>query len=455
VLVIDVGTSSTSAVLVAGGETRMLPEPVSGAYAWPSAVYWDGQQMLVGTLAERKKRADPAGYGEDFKSNLSQDTAVQLGARRFRPVEQMAAVLATLRAEAERLHEGPVIRAVVTVPASYATGDPRRAWMIAAAEAAGFTTVELLPEPVAAAFAPLTGAGFHQGDLVLLYDLGGGTFDTALMRIGATAPEVLGHNAVDNCGGRHIDALLASRIAADGRQWLDPLVAGAGATRPPAGPDTPAPTASPATLRLTMAVNEFAQRIKHQLSDAPMVEDFLMPTTPAYRMTRDELAALAAPVLDRTVACCRELLDRLGVPVERINTVLLVGGGSRMPAVTDTLARSLGRPLRRAEEPELATVRGAAHWLTYSGARMVPATVAPGRTLPLGFAVPGGSARLLRWFVEPGDRYPAGQPLARVRLPGGALWDLTAAADGVIDRLLVSAGVDVTAHQWLALSRQP
>lgn len=441
VLVVDVGTSSSSAALVSGGQTRLLAEPVTGAHAWPSAVYWDGQQMVVGTLAERKKRADPAGYGENFKRALAQDTPVLLGARRFRPVEQLAALLSALRTEAERTHGGPVTRAVVTVPASYAVGDPRRAWMIAASEAAGFGAVELLPEPVAAAFAPLTGTGFTVGDVVLVYDLGGGTFDTALMRIGPQAPEILGHAAVDDCGGRDIDALLANRISVDGRQWLDPLIAGVGQG-----------SGTPAELRLTMALRDFAQRIKHQLSDAELVEDFLMPSTPAYRMTQDELAALAGPVLDRTVACCRELLGRLQMPAERVSTVLLVGGGSRMPAVADILGRAFGRPLRRAEEPELAAVRGAARWLAYSGARQVPALDGPTRPVPLAFGVPGGHARLVRWFVTPGNRYLAGMPLARVRLAGGALWDLTATADGTLERVLVAEGGQLAAGEWAALA---
>ncbi|HET9519081.1 MAG TPA: Hsp70 family protein, partial [Actinoplanes sp.] len=307
-LVIDFGNTSSAAALVSGGQSRLLPEPVSGSLSWPSAVYWDGRQMLIGTLAEHHRQRDPAGYGVDFKRGLGVDAVSRLGTHSFRAVEQVAAMLTALRMEAERVEGGPVRRALITVPASYAPGDPRRAWMIAAGEAAGFGAVELLPEPVAAANAPVAGPGMAVGDLVLVYDLGGGTFDAALVRIGADVPEIIGHAAVDECGGRDIDLLLSRRITETGQDWLAPLT-----------------TADDATARrLSMAVTEFAQQIKHQLSSAPSVEDYLMPSAPAFRLDQAELAALSAPVLNRTVACCRQLLARLDVPVADVATVLLV-----------------------------------------------------------------------------------------------------------------------------------
>jgi molecular chaperone DnaK (HSP70) len=435
-LVIDFGNTSSAAALVSGDRSQLVPEPVSGALSWPSAVYWDGRQMLIGTLAEHQRQRDPGGFGVDFKRGLAVDAVSLLGTHRFRAIEQVAAMLTALRLEAERIEGGPVRRALITVPAGYGPADPRRAWMVAAGEAAGFTAVELLPEPVAAAYAPVAGPGMAAGDLVLVYDLGGGTFDAALVRIGEQTPEILGHAAVDECGGRDIDTLLSRRITEAGKQWLEPLTTADDTT----------------TLRLSMAVTEFAQQVKHQLSDAASVEDYLLPSAPPYRLDQQELAALAAPVLNRTVVCCRQLLARLDVPLTRVATILLVGGGSRMPAVVDLLAREFGRPLRRVEEPDLATVRGAVRWLEHSGPRRVPAVEPRGRAVPLAFAVPGGDARLLRWLVGPGEAYTVGQVLGRVRLPGGSSWELTAAADGTLDRMLVTPGEQIAAGQWLALA---
>jgi molecular chaperone DnaK len=442
VLVVDFGTSSSAAAVVTGDEIRMVPDPVTGAAAWPSAVHWDGQSMLVGELAERRKRSEPTAYAAEFKRGMAADVPMPLGDRRFRPIEQVAAVLTALRAEAQRRYGAAIQRTVVTIPASYTPEDPRRVQMIAAAEAAGLGPVELLPEPVAAAFAPVAGPAPVPGELVLVYDLGGGTFDTALVRIDERWHEVLGHAAIDDCGGRDIDSMLAERIYTAGQQWLAPLLATAAASQ-----------SEPATLRLQMAVADFARRIKHQLSDMPMVEDFLLPDTPAYRITQAELAELVAPLLNRTIACCRQLLADLAVPPASLGSVLLVGGGARMPAVAEAVHRAFNRPLRQVEDPELATVHGAARWLPRSGPRMIRASTETSRMTPLSFAIPGGSARLLRWLIVPGQPYPAGTPLARVRLPGGALWDLVAATPGTLDRLLVPPSAEVTSQQWLALAQ--
>ncbi|WP_173158749.1 Hsp70 family protein [Phytohabitans suffuscus] len=442
VLVVDFGTTASAAIVVAGEEAWPVPEPVTGAASWPSAVFWDGQQMLVGTLAERRKRSEPESFAAEFKRGLAADSSVVLGRRRFRPVEQVVALLTALRSEAERLYGAPIGRALITVPAAYAPTDPRRARMIAAAEAAGLDTVELLPEPVATAFAPLAGPPLVPGDLVLVYDLGGGTFDAAILSIGERWHEVLGHATLDDCGGRDVDALLAGRIHAEGQAWLAPLLSSAAAS-----------PSDPATLRLGMAVTDFAQRLKHQLSTAPVVEDFFLPNAPAYRLTQADLRALAAPLLGRTVTCCTDLLARTGVQPHQVTAVVPVGGGVRMPTVAELLQQSLRLPVRTVEDPDLATVRGAARWLPHSGPRRVPAATSPEPSIPLAFAIPGGSAHLLRWLIAPGQAYVAGVPLARVRLPTGALWDLTARVPGTLDRLLAAPGAEVTAHEWLALAR--
>jgi molecular chaperone DnaK len=431
-LVVDLGHTATAAAVVGGGDARLLAEPPAGAPTWPSAVYWDGGQLVVGTPAERRGQLDPTGFGADLTRGLAAGASVALGGREFRAVELVAGLLTALRLEAERVTDGPVRRALLTVPAALGPGDGRRALVVAAAEAAGLGTVELLSAPVAAGWSAAPGPGLLPGDLVLVYDLGGGSFGATLARIGERVTEVLGHDGVEGCGGADVDEALAGRIVAR----LAYAVADPGAE-----------------LRLSHAVHGFARRVRHELSDAPAVEDYLLPDAPAYRLDRRELAALAAPVLARTVACCRRLLARLDVPVPRVATILLVGGASRMPAVVDVLAAEFGRPLRRAEEPELAVVRGAVRWLEHSPGRLVPALSGAGRPAPLSFTVPGGAARLLRWTVTPGERYAAGQGLARVRLPGGALWDLSASAAGTLERVLAEPGDDVTTGQWLAVAR--
>jgi len=433
VLTIDFGTSYSSAVIV--GATNPIAEPTTDSYSWPSSVYLQGDTLLVGTLAERKKRTEPAAFRTEFKRELGAAAPVFLGERTFAPVELATAVIRALKTEAERTHGGPIDRVVLTVPASYLPGDPRRALMIEAGEAAGFGAVELLAEPVAAAFAP--GASPGVDGLMLVYDFGGGTFDTAVVRMEPSKHTVLGHAALDDCGGRDIDALVGAKVREEGEEWLAPLVETAG---------------SEGGLRLRMAVGDFAQRVKHQLTDSTTVEDFLLPISPAYRLARSELAKLVEPQLRRTVDCVRGLLRRLRLDIQEIDAVLLVGGSSRMPVVAETLAGEFGRPLHRPEDPDLAVVLGAAEWSRRRSPAVVSDEIHRPGLYPLHWDIPGGVARIHRWLVQPRDPYPAGAALARVRLPDGALWDLTAAKEGVVERLLAEPGSEVRGGQWLALA---
>jgi hypothetical protein len=156
--------------------------------------------------------------------------------------------------------------------------------------------------------------------------------------------------------------------------------------------------------------------------------------------------------LELALARTRDLIA--GSERDGVRWVLPVGPGARIPGLDRMLERGLGLPVAWLEEPELAVVRGAANWLPRSGPRRVMARPAPERMTPLVFTIPGGSAQLLRWLVRPEEPYDEGTPLARVRLAGGALWDLTARARGTLDQVLVDGGSPITSGEWLGLARQ-
>ncbi|MET3422504.1 WD40 repeat protein/actin-like ATPase involved in cell morphogenesis [Actinoplanes tereljensis] len=434
VLVIDFGTSTSSAALVSSdGRVRLIKEPGSGSWSWPSAVCADGDRLLVGTTAERRKRTDPASYRAEFKRDLGQQAPIPLGDRDYPVSALVTALLAAFREQAGE----PVRRALLTVPASYRPGDPRRALMIAAAEAAGFDDVELLAEPVAAALAPLSGEGFGAGDTVLVYDFGGGTFDAALVRFGGdSGNEVLGHAALDDCGGRDIDALLIGHVRDSGGAELAEALA------------VPAGAARAVRMRLGLQFADFARGIKHQLSDVTEVEDFVSHLAPPSRVERAELTALVAPVLARTVDCCRELLRGCSVAADAVTAVLLVGGTSRMPVVADTVARELGRPIRRPEDPDLAVVQGAAaHAEGDTGRVLLGMLEAPGRSR-LRWHPPAGSS-LSRILIDAGEKYAAGAPMAVARDSDDLLWTLTAgSAAGTVRDWIIPAGALLSATDW-------
>ncbi|WP_238010082.1 Hsp70 family protein [Dactylosporangium sp. AC04546] len=437
-LVIDFGTSTSSAVLVLpDGQQRLIKEPASGSYSWPTAVCWDGTSLLVGTAAERRKRTDPAAYRREFKRDLGDAYPTPLGDRSFPVGELVTAVVTALAGRARELAAGPVERLVLTVPASYGPGDPRRDLMIKAGEAAGFVEVELLQEPVAAALAPMTGAAFTSGDVVLVYDFGGGTFDAAVVRFTSTADhEVLGHAALDDCGGRDLDVVIARELQESGGEALATALD---------GPD------SAARLRATLQLGDFARGVKHQLSDSATVEDYITPAAPAFHLSRDQLVKLTERELDRTVACSTSLLNRCGVRPEQLSAIVLVGGSSRMPIVQDLVARRFGRPLRHAEDPELSVVQGGATWVERGGGRQVTAAETDPDHVPMRWAIPGGAAKVVKFTVRPGERYAAGAELIVLRTEDGALLRLYAPDRG--GRLVewhTEPGATVTKDSWLA-----
>jgi molecular chaperone DnaK len=436
ILVVDFGTCFSSAALVTGTEPQLIREPATGNLAWPSAVFADNGRLLVGSAAAARRNRDPASFRGELKRYLGQDTGLVLGNRGYSPEELVTAVLTAIKAEAERAAGGPIGRAVLTVPASYGLADQRRKLMIAAAESIGLRTVELLAEPVAAVFAPVMGPQPAGSELVLVYDFGGGTFDTALVQTGAAGCEVLGSAALDDCGGLDLDALLVSRLTDEAGGWLTSLDSAQRAS----GAST--------ALRLRATFGDVARNLKHQLSDTLQAEEFVLPDSPSAHLSRSELAALAAPLLDRTVGCCRDLLKQRDVPSSEISAIVMVGGSTRMPAVAEALERAFGIQLRRADDPDLAVVRGAAQWARSHAVRSVPPLPrSPGSTL-LRWTIP--PARLVRWLVPPGTAYEEGMPLARVRYEDGTMWDLCASRPGRLEQVFAGPGDELANVVWLA-----
>ncbi len=350
VLAIDFGASVTRAALVQDGEIHLVTEPSSVSEAWPSAVYVDGDTLLVGTAAERHKRRHPGNYLAGFKHELGRAVPFRLGGKNFMPVDLVTATFGALRTEAERMSGGPVTRALLTIPSSYSEHDPRRELMIDAAGQADFVSIETLPEALAAASAPLQGAPFAPDDLILVYDFGGSTFDATLIKITDRGhePTILAYSGLAD-GGQAIDAAISSYIT-DQRilELPETFSASSGDASLPA-------------LSARMDLQNLSMRLKHQLSDSASAEEIFGGTTEV-RLDRATLDELMRPLVEETVRCCQHLLDQATVTPESLAAILVVGGSSRMPIVTATIAREFGRPIRHTEVPEWAIVLGAARW---------------------------------------------------------------------------------------------
>jgi actin-like ATPase involved in cell morphogenesis len=443
-LAIDFGASASSAVLVSEGRQHPIKDPVTGSYSWPSSVFQEESELLAGAAAEQRKRTAPDSYRAGFKAILGRADPVTLGGVPFKVGSLVAAVLRRLREEAEAVAGAPIDRTVLTIPSSYGEFDPQWAEMIDAGREAGFTYIDLLPEPVAAGLAPLVGGPFRAGDTVLVYDLGGGTFDAALVRFAEEdGYEVLGHAAEVNTGGREIDARLVAYV----REHADPELVTA--LSPPVGKGVAAKLAA---LRASLIIEDLVRELKHHLSEREAAEQYLSPLMPPITLTRTELDQRIKPLLDDTLGCCHRLLSAADLAMGDLAGILQVGGSTRLPAVKQVLS-TLGPPLRRPVDLDLAVVEGAANWATRaSSRRLQPSSIEPGHR-PLRWRLPiGQAAELERWLVQVGEIYTADLPLALVRLRDGSLWRLydDAAEPRQLHHVQSLQGDRLVSGDWLA-----
>jgi molecular chaperone DnaK len=365
---IDFGTCFSSAAVLRDG----CPTPVKMGYfqtAIPSAVsVRDDGTLIVGTAAENTMWKWPDRYRRHVKPMLGERDPVYLGERPFLPEQLAAAVLARLKTEAEeRFHDGePFTRAVLTVPADY--GTHRRTLMEQAGAHAGFTEVLLLEEPVAAAGYALwerrgKPGGWGEGDAVLIYDLGGGTFDAAILRMRRDGYESLAAPISRRIGGEDFD----QRIFAHLTRTL------------PAGTQALLRERDDHGKVARLVFQDACRKLKVALSDEPAAETVLpLDGAPRLELGRETFEALIADPLEETVQACRDLEAAAGLAAGELRGIILVGGSTLVPCVRREVARALQCPTFQPEEPALAVVLGAA----LHGAETVAGNDAPAADPP-------------------------------------------------------------------------
>jgi molecular chaperone DnaK (HSP70) len=436
---IDVGTSGSSAVLVTNERGILVEDPHAGGSVWPTSVAFDGVAPRVGAAADGFGRVHPDKYQGRLKQILGEPGRLTLGDASFSPAELMGWLLAEMREQAQRVGGIDATRAVITVPASYRVGDPRRDALLEAAARAGFTAVELLYEPLATVEAPLIGGPFDPGDVGMIIDFGAGSTTAGLVTVHKNgAVELLGHDERPECSGLEIDRLIMTELLSRvGRTWSD-------YTRPHDDP----------SHRLRMArsrrsLEERARAMKHQLSVHPSAMELIGPEETPVELTAIELTALIGPVVLTSVESFRTLLGTSGVRHGDLSAVIVSGGGSRLPIVEEIVTDTFQRPVRRTVDQQRAAAEGAARFARSIERRHVRARVATDKETPLRWDIPGGHATDLEWQVEPGVRFGASDPLAVVRLDDGSLWELRPGRTGTLVRTHAMDGAQIRSGDWL------
>jgi len=488
ILAIDFGTRYSTAYLVPprSGDPVSVSEPYHGD-RWPSAVLAavGGGRVQAGSPAyEQRKDAAENCFASEFKRDLGLPDPIVAGYGRADLLRHLfEAMAAQARRELDRYCPGQRVqlgRTVLTVPASYrdpvSYGPPwtLRGLMVSAAEAAGLGPVELLPEPVAAAWGLRHRFSPKSCYRVLIYDFGGGTFDTALIQIGPGDEWHELRTGSEPVGGMDIDRALADLLKQKSGQWVTDII------RPGSTGDSErrykvdvAAQAEAENQKIQLATTEQAQTLA-QLLDGPRVS-----------LTLAELNEAAGPYIRETISCYRRMLARAEekndiTGVEDLNAVLLVGGTTKLPLVRKLVEADLRAGIPAGTGPEIgnfgldvdrAVARGAALWACDLGNEielLKPLANRPGGSvlrwqLAERARADGRSPSLMRWHTEPGQPYGPVSPLARIRYPDGSLWDLAAREAGSLSQLLTEPdetpeaadnGVPVESRQWLATAER-
>ncbi len=353
---IDLGTTHSLVATVRSGVPEVLRD-AAGRYLLPSVVrYLSSGDIEIGEAAKRAASQDPhntiasfkrfMGRGSDAVAQLAGQSPYVLeageGMLRLRtvagpksPVEISAAILRRLRQQAEEALGGPLLGAVITVPAYF--DDAQRQATKDAARLAGMEVLRLLAEPTAAAVA--YGLDKKAEGLYAIYDLGGGTFDLSLLRLQKGVFEVLATAGDTALGGDDMDRVIAERILADFAHC--------------AGDD-------PAWQRQVL---QQARQLKEELSVVTQASTTLqLPNgeQQQWSLGREQLEQWLEPIIRRTLAPCRRVLRDSGISKEMIDGIVLVGGATRVPLLRRMVAEFFGREPLTDLDPDQVVALGAA-----------------------------------------------------------------------------------------------
>ncbi|QSR33034.1 molecular chaperone DnaK [Nocardioides sp. S5] len=323
---IDLGTTNSVVAVLEGGEPTVIAN-AEGARTTPSVVaFTKSGEVLVGEVAKRQAVTNVDRTIRSVKRHMGEDWKVDIDDKTFTPQQISAFVLQKLKRDAEAYLGETVTDAVITVPAYFS--DAQRQATKEAGEIAGLNVSRIVNEPTAAALA----YGLDKGEdqTILVFDLGGGTFDVSLLEIGEGVVEVKATSGDNHLGGDDWD----NRVV----EWMVKKFKDSN------GVDLAADKIAKQRLQ------EAAEKAKIELSSSSETTVHLPYIThgesgPLHfeeKLTRSEFQKLTADLLERTKAPFKNVLKDGGVAVDKIDHVVLVGGSTRMPAVSEVVTELLG-----------------------------------------------------------------------------------------------------------------
>ena len=343
---IDLGTTNSEIAVVLDGRPTLIPVENESPIL-PSVVgLSDDGALLVGRAAANQYVPYPERTVRSVKRSMGEDLTFQLGGSAYSPVEISAMILKRLKAAAEAYVGASIHRAVITVPAYFS--DAQRTATKEAGEIAGFQVERILNEPTAASLCYLSAFDQDSSRLFLVYDLGGGTFDVSIIRSRGNLTEVLASHGDSRLGGEDFDALIVERLveAFKEKNGFDPSQFTA------------------AKARLMKAAEEAKIRLSTE-SYVRVVEEYLVTRDDtAYHLeaelSRHEYEEMIAPLIEKTKDSVQTALHEAGILARDLDEVILVGGATRTPMISDLLFQLTSLMPQSNVDPDLAVAVGAA-----------------------------------------------------------------------------------------------
>ena len=418
---IDLGTTNSAIAKFEQGNIITYKNPVGQKDTLPSVVALRNGRLLVGEKARELLKQDAAQVAAGFKRKMGTDETFRLGEETRTPVELSALVLRELR---QFIHSGEQPEAVViTIPASFDTIQSNATKEAGAL--AGFQAVQLLQEPIAASLAYANQddrSDFEDGQW-LVYDLGGGTFDVALVRIQEGEMRVVDHEGDNFLGGNDLDQAIVEEVIAPYLESLGEFADLKQQMR----------SASGRYHALYRKLLLLAEDAKVQLSATPQAEieffteDDRGETIEAYlTLERSQFENLVEPMLARTTRMMARMLQRNQLKPEDLRFVLMVGGTTYIPYVRQQVAERLGITVNTEVDPTTAVAAGAAY---YAGSRPYqPLATAPkageetpsaGEPLAVKMAYQKATQEAEEYFTALVDAAPEGSQYRIIRGDGG------------------------------------
>ncbi len=341
---IDLGTTNSCVAVIEGGEPVVIPN-AEGARTTPSVVAFSktGERM-VGQVAKRQAITNPERTVSSIKREMGSNYKVTIDGKSYTPQEISAMVLQKLKADAEAYLGEPVTSAVITVPAYFT--DAQRQATKDAGKIAGLDVKRIINEPTAAALS--YGVDKDNDQKVMVYDLGGGTFDVSIIEMGDGVQEVLATAGNNRLGGddfdqRIMDWILNSFKAEQGIDLSGDKMA-------------------------MQRIKEAAEKAKIELSgvtsaaiNLPFITaDATGPKHLDMTLSRAKFNELTADLVEKTMGPVRQALSDSGLSIGEISKVLLVGGSSRIPAVQEAVKNFIGKEPFKGINPDECVAIGAA-----------------------------------------------------------------------------------------------